>query len=82
MKYLEELMPGDIFSHNNEIYLLSMDHRKDKDKKKHSMCISLSTGMTRWLADNSVADIVDLYRIDSNNNFAPIKSNNKNVSDQ
>lgn len=74
MKYLEELLAGDVFSYKNELYLLSIDHKKDKDKRKHSMSISLMTGAIRWIADNAMVEVIQLYQLDNNNNFAPIKS--------
>lgn len=73
MKYLEELLPGNVFSYKNELYLLSIDHRKDQDKRKYGMSISLVNGTIRWIPDNAMVEEIQLYQLDNNNNFAPIK---------
>lgn len=69
MKYIEELTFGDIFEYNKELFILT----KDFDNKNNALCVSIKNGQSRWILNNSIVNIVELYRLDDENNFANIK---------
>jgi hypothetical protein len=75
-KFLEEIDNGDLFILNNKKFLLSSDFRKNGDK----LCIEIGTGNSKWLKPNSHIELLDLYSIDKNNNFMPIKERKSDVS--
>ena len=73
MKYLEELEPGDTFSLENQLYLLTCDFKKNGSKN----CILLHNGQSRWLESNIIVTINPLYSLDKENNVIPIKPTTK-----
>lgn len=69
MKYIEELTFGDIFEYNKELFILT----KDFDNKNNVLCVSIKNGQSRWILNNSIVNVIELYRLDDENNFANIK---------
>lgn len=72
MKYLEELPFGTCFSYQNELFILTQDFTTDKNK-----CVNLNNGSVRWMKKQSTVEIIELYRLDHENNISPIKNESK-----
>jgi hypothetical protein len=72
MKYLEELIPGDLFSYKNEYFILTCDFRQIKDNKKY-FCVSVKNGFSVWMKGNTSVEILDLYFRDKEGNIVAIK---------
>jgi hypothetical protein len=72
MKYLEELIPGDLFSYKNEYFILTCDFRLIKDNKKY-LCISIKNGFSCWMEGNTSVEILDLYFRDKEGNIIAVK---------
>lgn len=60
---------GDSFLYMNIPYLLT----QDRDRNNRRLCISLNDGCSRWLKDDIEIVKINLYTIDENNNFSPLK---------
>ena len=69
MKYLEELCSGDCFSYQENIYLLTADFKSSGQK----LCYNLRNGSCRWFEQNLIIEDEQLYILDTNNNFHPVK---------
>jgi len=69
MKYIEELDPGNIFSYNNNIYLLTIDFKKNRSK----LAFSLKDGTPLWFEPECIVEKISLYTLDPSNNITPIK---------
>ena len=69
MKYLEELSPGDCFSYNNSVYLLSIDFKSNG----HKLCYSLNNGSPRWIDGSTIIEDIVLYHLDKENNIIALK---------
>jgi hypothetical protein len=72
MHHLEEINNGQTFTINNTIYIATCDF----DNNKKRLCIDILSGQLRWLLLNSLVELVDLYKIDNNNNIINIRGNN------
>lgn len=72
MKYLEELIPGNLFSYKNEHFILTCDFRLIKDNKKY-LCISIKNGLSYWMNGNTSVEILDLYYRDIEGNIIAVK---------
>ena len=72
MKYLEELIPGDLFSYKNEYFILTCDFRNIKDNKKY-LCMSINNGFSNWMEGNTSVEILDLYFRDKEGNIIAVK---------
>jgi hypothetical protein len=72
MKYLEELIPGSFFSHNNEKFLLTSDFRLNKNQKRFN-CINIINGSSRWVDDNTTVEVIYLYYQDEDKNLVLLK---------
>ena len=68
MNYIEELNPGDAFTHNKDFYVVSADKTK-----KSKICYNLQTGFVRHFSESTIIDIVKLLTLDEENNIVPIK---------
>jgi hypothetical protein len=75
MKYLEELTPGESFTLDNVLFVLTSDYKATNKK----LCYSLINGSPRWLDDKSVVEICPLYTLDKDNNVIAVKSSKNNV---
>lgn len=73
MKYIEEITFGEFFEFNGKIFILTQDY----DNKNNHMCISIDSGQSRWLSGNTIVKNIELYRLDDENNIAPIKPKSK-----
>lgn len=69
MKYLEEINPGDTFSIDNNLYLLTIDFKKNGDR----LCYILSSGCPKWMESKTVVNSTPIYYLDKDNNVIPIK---------
>lgn len=72
MKYLEELNNGDLFSFNNNRFVLSADFR-DRNKKTQKKCVNMSNGFVQWMDGDIIVEYLDLYYRDVDGNILPIK---------
>lgn len=72
MKYIEEIVPGDLFEINGQKYVLSADYRKTKNSIK-KMAISIDSGMSNWFDSNTIVNIVDLYFRDKEGHILLLK---------
>jgi hypothetical protein len=72
MHYIEELKHGSTFMHNELMYLLTTDFKKD-----HRLAYSLKDGSSRWFKDDSIVKESPIYILDINNNIIPIKETEK-----
>lgn len=73
MKLVEELKFGDVFSINeNSFFILTHDFRI-RNKNKEYQSVDLNSGFYRWLAGDTVVNIIGLYTTDRNNNIIAIK---------
>lgn len=70
MKYLEELIPGSIFSKNDSIFILTCDFKKNGSK----LAISLQNGLPAWFSGLEMVDICPIYKLDSENNVVSINN--------
>lgn len=74
MKYVEELVPGDCFSLDNNYYLLTSDFKASGDRLSYS----LDSGNPKWMKANDTVDILPIYRLDEENSIIAIKPTLKN----
>lgn len=71
MKYIEELKPGDCCSIEQVTWIVTCDYKRDGSK----LLINLSNGQPRWMDANAVCSIVQIFRLDTENNtFIPFKT--------
>ena len=75
-KYIEELNPGDSFTHLEEKYLLSYNFKKNGDRS----AINLRNGQSQWFISNQIIDVIQLYYLDKDNNIIAIKEVKKDVN--
>ena len=84
MKYLEELSHGQCFKHQSNHFILTTDFKSNGDRN----CIDLTSGMSKWLSASTIIEDIDIYTLDKDNAFMPLKERkneynidqNKNVS--
>jgi hypothetical protein len=79
MKYIEEIFPGDVFEHKNDLYLLTSDF-KEKGQK---LCYSLNNGNAKWFEPSEIISESPIFKLDEQNNVIPIKitpNSSKNIS--
>lgn len=69
MNYIEELNPGDIFEYNNQLYLLTIDFKKNESK----LSVSLLDGSPKWVDPSLIVNKTSLYKLDNSNNILPIR---------
>lgn len=72
MKYIEELSPGDIFSFQDNKFLLTADFKMNS-KKCVRMCISIKDGCSRWMDSDEITEYCELFYRDKENNILSIK---------
>lgn len=73
MKYLEELLVGEAFIFKDNYYINTQDFKKDKSR----LALNIKTGIGVWLSHESMVESIDLFSIDKDNNFIPIKEREK-----
>lgn len=74
MNYIEELLPGNAFIYQNEIYVTTTDFKTNR----HRLCVSLIDGKSRWISPSEIIQLTTVYTIDSDNNIVSIKKDNSN----
>lgn len=72
--YVEELFPGDSFSINNEIHILTHDFKKDSSR----LAIAIHSGISKWFKPETIVKKTDLYIINQDNHFVKIENVNTN----
>lgn len=70
MKYIEELIAGNTFVINDNIFLLTSDFKKDGSK----LAYSIIGGNAKWFKASDIVDIMPIYHLDEQNNVAPIQN--------
>jgi hypothetical protein len=68
------LSPGSTFELNNDIFILTHDFKKNSSR----LSVSISTGLTKWMAPETIVKFIDLYKIEDNN-FVRIKNSNEDI---
>lgn len=84
MKYLEELSHGQCFRYQTKHFILTTDFKNNGDRN----CIDLTSGMSKWLSASTMIEEVDIYTLDKDNAFMPLRERkneynidqNKNIS--
>jgi len=71
---LEEISPGDSFRYENNLYILTIDFKRNGDK----LCYSLNDGSPKWLESKTVIETDPIFSLDKDNNIIPIKIREKN----
>jgi hypothetical protein len=66
---INDLDFGASFLYNNIPYIIT----QDRDRNNRRLSISLKDGSSRWIKDDIEVQLLDLYTIDDNNNFTPLK---------
>lgn len=69
MKYIEELDSGNIFSYNDNVYLLTIDFKKNGSR----LAFSIKDGTPSWFKSECIVEQISLYTLDSANNITPLK---------
>lgn len=69
MKYIEELNPGSTFTKDNQLFLLTVDFKKNNARLAYSML----DGRPYWINPSEVVIENPLYQVDERNNVVPIK---------
>lgn len=67
--YIEETSIGDCFEYNNKHFIVTSDFKKNGDR----CCLDTSSGLFQWLKPSTIVKKSNLYFLDSNNNFSPIR---------
>lgn len=75
MKYIEELIPGDCFSFNGSIYIVTTDFKRDSRST-----IDLKTGQPKWILFDKTVEKVSIYALDDDTNFYPINPEPANAN--
>lgn len=73
MKYIEELIPGDVFILRGICYLVTCDFKSNGSR----LCFCLSEGSPKWFMSDTIVDINPIYYLDTDNNIIPIKESKK-----
>jgi hypothetical protein len=77
-KFIEELNSGDSFEAEGKRFLLTSDYKKNGSR----MVIDIDNGACRWFESDCHVSLINLYIMDSNNNFMPIKEIQSDVPSQ
>jgi hypothetical protein len=67
--YLEELAIGDCFVQSDKYFIVTSDFKKNGER----YCLDVTTGLFKWFSASTIVDKSNLYVLDSNNNFSPVK---------
>lgn len=68
MKYIEELSPGECFTFNNQLFILTIDFKRNGQK----LAYCLTDGSSRWVNSQDIVESTSIYTLDDNNNFSPV----------
>jgi hypothetical protein len=69
MKYIEELNPGDCFTFDSSLFILTSDFKKNGQKLSYSLC----SGQPRWMNSQDIVESTSIYTLDENNNISPVQ---------
>lgn len=72
MKYLEEISPGSFFACFNDKFILTSDFRIKKEIKQYN-CISVMNGSNRWIDENTIVNLLQMYYQDEEKNLVLVK---------
>lgn len=72
MKYLEEISPGSFFSCFNDKFILTADYKIKKELKQYN-CISVTNGSNRWIEENTIVNLLQMYYQDDEKNLVLVK---------
>jgi hypothetical protein len=72
MKYIEELVAGDIFAFKDNIFILTSDFKKNGNR----MAVNLNNGLISWLNSDDTVNVQPIFTIDTENNIIPITNAN------
>jgi len=78
MKYLEELLIGDCYTHSGKQYIITTDYKKNGSR----LCICLIDGTTYWAPSDLMIDPIDIFTVDKDSNIVAIKERKKDVVDK
>jgi hypothetical protein len=78
LKFIEELESGDALELEGRSFIITSDFKKNGDR----LCIDIATGNSRWIKSDYPVNLINLYTVDSNSNFMPIKEIKSDVSPQ
>jgi hypothetical protein len=73
MKYLEELVSGECFRHEETLYLLTCDFKSNGNR----LCYSLNEGKPHWIPSNTIVNIDPVYTLNTDNNIVAVKNYDK-----
>lgn len=68
MKYIEELVNGNCFIFDEDVYLLTSDFKKNGQKLAYNM----SNGTPRWMNSQTIVEATQIYTLDKENNIVPV----------
>ena len=68
MKYIEELSAGECFTFNNQLFILTIDFKKNGQK----LAYCLVDGSSRWMNSQDIVESTSIYTLDDNNNISPV----------
>lgn len=71
---IAKLIFGSTFVFNKEIFLLTQDF----NRKNQRYCINIKNGSSKWIDETAEVDLIQLYIIDKDNNFMPLKEEGSN----
>ena len=72
VKYIEELDTGECFEFNKDLYIVSTDYKKNRDRS----CVNLSTGFVKWINASTIVQESPIYTLDEENNVIPLRKTN------
>lgn len=78
MKYLEELLIGDCYQHNECQYVVTTDYKQNGSR----LCVSLVDGTTKWMVSDLMVEQIDIFTVDKDSNIVAIKERKKDVPNQ
>lgn len=71
--FIEELNNGDSFEYLNDLFILSMDYKKDGSR----LGIDLRTGNSRWFKPDLIINKIGIFYTDRDSNIIAIKELSK-----
>lgn len=73
MKYIEELKYGNLFTYNNNFFVLTSDFKVNNNKTQHR-CISIVNGNFKWFNSDTIVEKPTLFYQDHENNLKELKN--------
>ena len=69
--YVEELSPSDCFYHQNLVFVLTQDHKKDSSR----LGICLHDGCSRWFPASTIVEKIELYTTNNDGHLVKLHTN-------